>query len=388
MSDQAAVPSSAPIVIVGAGLIGLSIAFHLAERGMSDVVIIERDAIASGSSAKATGGIRQQFATETNIAMSVESVSFFKDFAARVGAPFDFRQNGYLFLISDQAQLTSFVESVSLQRSMGVPTEVLSVEEIERRFPAIETRGLIGATFCPTDGSGSPADVAYALAERSRRLGVRILEDTALVSVDCQAGKIAALKTTHGVITTDTLIDAAGPWSPLIADMVGVALPITAHPRQVFSLSPVAELGEDVPFTVDMQSGVYIHQERNSILLGGGDRDRPSGYEALLDWTRFESVVEAIVNRIPVLADAESISGWCGLRDMTPDDHPIIGPVEDVDGFWCAAGFSGHGFMHAPAAGRILSEWILDGSPTGIDTRSLSLDRFSSPASSTEAVVF
>jgi sarcosine oxidase, subunit beta len=382
------IPRSADVVIVGAGIIGASIAFHLAARGATDVVVLERDGIASGATAKATGGIRQQFSSEADIRLSRESVRFFEAFEDRVGLPFHFRQNGYLFLIANDEQLRIFTRNAELQNHLDVPTEIITPDEIRRRHPMIEIDGLVGASFCPTDGSGSPADATYAFARRARDSGATILEGVTVTGIVTNRGRVEAVKTTSGTITTGTVVNAAGPWAALIGEMAGLALPVSPRPRQVFSVSPVEGLGPDFPFTIDMGSGVYVHQEPGSILLGGGDRETESSFEPVVDWSRFEGLVDAVTRRVPALADARSVSAWSGLREMTPDDHAILGPVPDLAGYWNAVGFSGHGFMHAPAIGRIMAEWLLDGDPTGIDTAHFALDRFSSMDVAAERLVF
>ena len=385
---DAMMPPSAEIVIVVAGVIGLSIAFHLAEQGATGIVVLERETVASGATSKATGGIRHQFGTETAVRLSIESVEFFADFERRTGAPFLFRQAGYLFLISDPRQFAAIRRDVSLQQRLGVPTELLTPDEVRGRYPVIDVAGLVGASFCALDGSGSPSDAAYGFLRRARELGVTVVEGVAVTDIAAADGRIAVVDTDRGRVVTPLVINAAGPWAPLVGELAGVELPIRAQPRQVFTVTPVPGLADDFPFTVDLETGVYVHRETGSVVLGGGDRDRQPGYDATLDWSRFESVVAAAVRRVPLLQDARSLSGWCGLRDMTPDEHPILGPVGDAAGFWCAAGFSGHGFMHAPAVGRVMAEWILSGQPSGIDPATVTIERFAAPAEHTERLVF
>ncbi|HET9016849.1 MAG TPA: FAD-dependent oxidoreductase [Thermomicrobiaceae bacterium] len=375
---DATVPRSAEIVIVGAGVVGLSIAFHLAERGATGVVVLERDTVAAGSTSKATGGIRHQFGDETAVRLSLESIPFFADFERRTGAPFLFRRHGYLFLVPE-ARLDALRHDVALQRRLGVPTELLAPEEVRARWPAIDVDGIAGAGFCALDGSGSPTDAAHGFLRAARDRGVQVLEGVAVTGIAVTDGRVVEVETDRGRIAAGTVVNAAGPWAPLVAGMVEVELPIVVQPRQVFVVSDVAGLPEGFPFTIDMGTGVYVHREAGSVLLGGGDRDRAPGYDATLDWSRFEGVAAAAVRRVPLLAEARSLSGWCGLRAMTPDEQPILGPVGPA-GSWCAAGFSGHGFMHAPAVGRLMAEWLLDGAPRGIDPASLTLDRFGARA--------
>lgn len=388
MEHAHSIPQASEIVIIGGGIIGLSVAFHLAGRGATDVTVVERGSVASGATAYATGGIRQQFSSKADILLSRESVSFFEDFEARVGYPLLFRQKGYLFILTDEVQLKTFEQSAHTQNALGVPTQVLSADEVKSRYPVINTSDVVGATFCPTDGSAAPADAAYAFASRCRDSGIRLIEDTEVRGIETDNQRITAVTTEHGRISTSTVINAAGPWARIVGEMAGVTVPVNAHPRQVFTLTAMDALGDDFPFTVDLSTGVYVHQEPGSIVVGGGDRDRESSYEATQDWSRFPGVVEAVTHRVPILEDAGGISGWCGLREMTPDDHSILGPVTEPHGFWNAVGFSGHGFMHAPAVGRIMAEWVLAGTPPNVDVSPFALDRFDVGDVSSERVVF
>ncbi len=382
-------PDSAEIVIIGGGVIGTSIAWHLAKQGMTDVVVLERDEIASGATRYATGGIRQQFASEADVKLSVESVRFYEEFEERVGLPFLFRQMGYLFLSSDAAQFAAMRESARMQQRLGVPVEMLSGEDIAARWPLIQVDGLVGATFCGTDGSGAPADVAYAFARKAREIGATVLEGVEVTGIDIDQDHVRRVQTTAGSIATGTVVIAAGPWSGQVGKLAGLDLPIFPHPRQAFSVSPVAELDDQFPFTIDLSTGVYIHQDPSAIVLGGGDRERPYSFDQTVDWSRFEYVVECATRRVPALEEARSLNGWCGTREMTPDDHAILGPVRGVQGIWCAGGFSGHGFMHAPACGRIMSEWILNGAPPAdVNVAAFLLERFDSGTNEQAGFVF
>jgi sarcosine oxidase subunit beta len=392
MGSPSVVPQTAEAVIVGGGIVGLSLAFHLAERGAGSIVVVERQEIASGATAKATGGIRQQFTSAPQVRLSVESVRFYERFAEIVGRPFPFRQIGYLFLLPDEQRLATFRQAVALQRRHGVPSEVLTVKEVVRRWPSLRLDGYAGATFCPTDGVGPPADAAYALAGRARELGVTIVEGTGMTNITAANGRVAAVETTRGRIATPMVVNAAGPWAAEVGRLAGVALPVTAHPRQVFTLSPLEELGHAFPFTVDMAAGVYVHQEPGTLLLGGGDGDEPahppSDEPPPLDWSRFETTATAATRWLPALTETESRGGWRGFREMTPDHLPILGPAPVLAGFWLAVGFSGHGFMLAPAVGRALADWITTGRPVDLDAEAFSPARFGAQEGVGDGAVF
>jgi sarcosine oxidase subunit beta len=388
MAERGSIPQQADVVIIGGGIIGLSIAVHLAERGVTGVLVLERDEVAAGATAKATGGIRQQFTTEAQIRLSLESVRYYERFAERVGQPLPFRQVGYLFLLGSAAQYDAFARGVALQNSLGVPSELIPVAEINRRHPMIDTTGAVGASFCPTDGVAAPADAAYGFAARGRELGVQISEGVNVTAIDRLDGRVLGVQTSAGPVRAAIVINAAGPWAAEVGALAGIDVPVTAHPRQVFMLSELPGLPDDFPFVVDLASGTYVHQEPGVTLLGGGDRDAPSGGAPVVNWDRFETTAVAAARWLPVIAEAEVRSAWCGLREMTPDDHPIIGPAPDVEGLWLAVGFSGHGFMHAPAAGRVLAEWITTGEASDFDPSAFALSRFQSQQVEREAAVF
>jgi sarcosine oxidase subunit beta len=358
----------------------------LATVGFKRSILLERDAIASGSTSKATGGFRHQFSNEANIRLSKESFEFYSELE-RKGSGFSMRRVGYMFLLPDDDAMLMFERSALLQRSLGVETEMLTPEEVRRRYPQLDVTGLVGASFCAMDGVGSPVDAANAIAMQARDLGVTIRQGCPAVAIEVQRGRVVGVRTANERIACELAVIACGAWTPELMSPLGIKLSIEPHPRQVFVLSPVTQLN-NLPFIVDMQSGVYIHSEPNVILLGGGDRDRPPSYGVEVDWERLPSVAAAMIRRLPSLSSSQSISAWCGLREMTPDEFPLIGPISGIEGLWCAAGFSGHGFMHAPAAGRILSRLITTGHVEGYNVAAFRPDRFESrqPANAERAV--
>lgn len=370
------------IVIVGGGIIGSSIAFHLAERGYTDVVIVEENLVGEGATAFATGGIRQQFSTRVNIRLAQDSIPFWSEFEDRIGSPLAFRQHGYLFLLSDPAVHADFQKSVALQRELGVQVETISPSQVSDLFPGTRTDDLLGATYTPLDGSASPTDALTGYLKAARRNGVIIEQRTSLRGLQYNThGELTGVITSEGRIRCDTVIIAAGPQARRVGQRCGVDIPVYPHSRQAFATGPIPGLDGSMPLTVDMATGAYVHPEASGgvAIVGGNDRDVPSTDQARVDWTRVESLAEVITSRFPGLDDLEIIRGWAGLREMTPDDHAIVGPVESVPGLWVAAGFSGHGFMQSPAVGRAMAEWLIDGAPS-LDISALSLSRFGQAA--------
>jgi sarcosine oxidase, subunit beta len=376
------------VVIVGGGVVGLSIAYHLTERGYRDVTVVERRTLGSGTSSKGTGGIRQQFSSEINIALSRRAVDYFAHFAERVGEPIRFRQHGYLFLLDNAKQLEVFEENIAKQQAAGVPARLLKPREIPEVMPHVSIHGLVGASYCPTDGSASSSDVVEAFARRARAKGACLLEETMATAIDRDAdGAVSAVQTTAGRLEAEVVVNAAGPWAVEVGRLVSAELPITPHRRQAFQIAPLPSLTAELPLTVDLSTGAYVHPGSEDTVIGGNDRETPAGFDDSVDWSLVPALLAALVHRIPVMAEVEIQRGWAGLRDMTPDDHGILGPVTAVPGFWVAAGFSGHGFMHAPPTGELLSQWLLDG-VTDLDLSALHLERFDGIAMSSETTVF
>ena len=375
--------------MIGAGIIGLSIAYHLASLGTGRIVVLERESIASGTTAKATGGLRHQFSQKVHVQLSKRSIDFYSTIEDRLGYPVPFNRVGYVFLVDDEAVMESLQQSVVMQNSLGVPTELVTPARLHSRYPTINVEGLVAATYCPLDGVGSPVDAAMAFANAARRLGVDIREGCAVTDVHVENSRISGVSTPMGRIDCDQLVVATGAWTSRFNQALAWEFPIEPHPRQVFVLTSV-DGTRDLPFLVDVRSGTYVHAEANDVLLGGGDRDRGASYDAIVDWDRLASIAEAMTHRIPALKQARAVNAWCGLREMTPDDMPLLGPVPSVDGVWCAAGFSGHGFMHAPAAGEIVAGLITGSATVDFDVSGLRLDRFSSAHGSvgTETTVF
>ena len=335
-------------------------------------------------------GIRQQFTSEVNIRLSQESLKRFERFEEEMGASADLRQVGYLFLASSEDDWAWLQRGASLQRRLGVPVELLTPEEARRLVPGLRIDDLVGATFCGTDGIADPYAVVQAFARQARRLGVRILEGHEITGIFRDAAKIRGVRVKGGeAIVSSLVVNAAGVHARDVGQMARVQIPVEPHHRQVFVAEPMAELPGPIPMTIDLRSGTYMHVEPNgSIVLGGGDHGDRRGFDQSLDWSFLPRLIEAVTHRLPALEAAQIRRGWAGLREMTPDELAIIGPVPGVQGLFVAAGFSGHGFMHAPAVGQVMAELILDGKASTIDISALSLERFRTGQLSPERAVF
>lgn len=378
-----------PVVVVGGGIVGMSIAFHLTQLEHREVVVVERGGIGEGSTAAATGGVRQQFTSRINAALVQWSVEFFASFTERTGEPFDFHQHGYLFLLTDEAQQATFERAVRMQNELGIPSQTVSADEVHELCPGTRTDDLVGATYCPTDGSASPQDAVNGFARAARRGGARILRHTAVTGFLRDGdGAVTGVRTAAGDLTAARVVIAAGPQAREVGRLAGVELPVSPHRRQAFALSGTSWLRDGAPLTVDVMSGAYVHPERSGgAVVGGNDRVTPEGTDTSVDWSQLEPLMAALMHRWPGMADAQLMRGWAGLREMTPDDHGLVGAVPGVPGLWAAVGFSGHGFMQAPAIGAALAQLLVRGE-SDIDLHPLRLSRFAEHDPVAEDVVF
>jgi glycine/D-amino acid oxidase-like deaminating enzyme len=355
------VPDRADAVIVGGGVIGCSIAYHLAARGLR-VVLCERETLGSQSTGRCAGGVRQQFSSETNVRMQRLSVAAFTRFEEEVGSPLDFRQIGYLFLLSKQDDVEVFRSQLRMWHRLGL-TEArwVTPEEARELSPAISTDGVVGGTFCPSDGIASPNDATAGYAGAARRLGATVLEGCAVHAIDTAGGRVQRVQTSAGPIATELVFDCAGAWSAEVAAMAGVTLPVAPYPRHVFVTEHGPQVPRDNPMTIDFETSLYFHPEGDGVLFGMGERDEVSTFATVVDWGFLEKVERVAARRVPALLDAGIRTGWVGLYESTPDHQPFLGTVDEAPGLWCACGFSGHGFQMAPAVGRLLAQLLLDG---------------------------
>lgn len=334
------------IVVAGAGAIGASIAYHLALRGARGVVLCDRGEIAGGSTSRAMGGVRQQFSTEPEVRLAQASIRFFEE----LGPPF-FHQVGYLFLATTPEGVEALEERRRVQAGLGVP-----VERVEPGFVhGLETGDVLGAVFCAQDGLADPPAVTRELVRRAADLGVEVRERTA-------AGELEA----------DTLIVASGPWSAELADV-----PVRPLCRQLIETTPVAGLPEVLPMTVEAETGFHFRRRGDRLVLAMADPSPRWGFDTTVDESLVPDRLERLARRFPPAAAARAERAWAGLYDMTPDAHPIIGPVGD--GVYAACGFSGHGFMQSPAVGAAVAEEILEGG-SEFDLSAFRLERFAGEA--------
>lgn len=370
-------PSSTQIVIIGGGVMGASTAYHLALRGCTDVVLLEREAFFGlGATGRCAGGIRYQFSTDINIRLSQLSLPMLERFEAETGQAIDLQWPGYLFLLTNERDVAKFQHNVALQHSLGVQTEWLTGDEIRQRVPQLAADDVIAGTFYKGDGLADPNGVVNGYINAARRLGATALTETAVTDIETKNGKITAVHTNQGIIQCNTVVNAAGPWAGVVSDMVGVPLPITPVRRQMLTTTAMPDITQDFPFIIDFAQSLYFHREGNGLLTGMSNPHEKPGFDQNVDEDWEFAHMEAAIKRLPLLANAGRLSGWAGLYEITPDAHPILGEVAQVDGYFVVGGFSGHGFMHGPVSGLLMSEFVLDGAATTLDVSMLDYQRF------------
>ena len=371
-------PARAAVVVVGGGAIGTSVAFHLAEAGV-DTCLLERDALSSGSTSRAAGGVRTQFSDPLNVAIGLRSVEALSRFAKRPGGEIDFHQVGYLFLLDREEDVEVFRRNVALQNALGVPSRLVEPAEAGELSPLAGLEGVLAATFCALDGHASPEDVTQAYAAGARADGATVLTGIEAIAVETEGDAVRAVATSEGRIATGTVVCAAGVWSPALLRPLGVELPIEPVLREVVTTGPVHGLPGSIPLTVDFSTGFYFHREGPGLLVGMADRAQPPGFDAPTDPDWLVRVSEVAARRAPAFLDLGIASGWKGYYEVTPDHNGLVGAAPGLERVLYATGFSGHGFMQAPAVGEIVRDLVLLREPF-VDVSPLSADRFAADA--------
>lgn len=367
---------TAEAVIIGAGIMGCAIAHALAIRGLTDIIVLERDQIGRGATADAAGGVRQQFSTETNIRLATESVRVWESFAERFGIDIGLRQQGYLFLLTEPEEEPIFRANLVLQQRLGVPSRWVTPEEIADLNPYVVLDDVYGGTFCPEDGWCDTNGATMGYAQAARALGVQIVEETPVTGIRVAGDRVQGVQTAAGEIDAPLVVVTAGPQTRSVGAMAGVDLPVDPYRRMSFITEPFASLPQSLPMTIEFANGLYFHPESRGFLFGMGNREEPSTTDKTVDESWMVTNVEALVARAPAFEDAAILRGWAGFYEVTPDDNPLLGWTGGPEGLAVAAGFSGHGFMQGPAIGRCMAELILEGEPRGIDIRPFRPSRF------------
>lgn len=392
MSD--ALPRTASTVIVGGGIVGAATAFFLADRGERDVVLLERGGLGSGTTKGGLGGIRHQFVDELDVRLSLMATAFWREFSAFTGSAHDFEERGYLFIAETAEGLAQMRAPLPLYERLGVEVEMLDRQDIEDLVPGIRTDDLAGGRICPRDGYGDPVAALAGFAAGAVLEGVRVFEGTPVVELVRTGDRVTAVRTATGEVHADRVLLATGCWTAPLAATAGVGIPIWPYRRSIMESGPFPALA-GIPMVIEWESGFHFRPKDGrqrfampNLTAGGGIEKGPAAPPATLETPAFEPlevpaslepwVKARAARRHPAFADLRIVSSWSCYYEMTPDDHPIVGRVPGLDGLYVAAGFSGHGFMHAPATAQLVVEEMLDGKATTLDITDLSLERFRS----------
>jgi sarcosine oxidase, subunit beta len=366
--------SHAEVVVVGGGVMGTSVAFHLAEAGVEGVLLLERDELGAGSTSKAAGGVRAQFSDALNIQLGARGLEAFEGFAGRPGGEIDLQQVGYLFCLSTAEDLAVFEAAVALQNSLGVASRLLTPGEAAALAPVLRTDDLLGAAFHARDGICSPDGVVQGYAAAARRLGAELRTGVEVTAIEADEGGVRAVVTDAGRVTTGSVVLVAGAWSEALAATAGVHLPVVPLRRQIVVTAPGPDLPA-VPMTIDAASTFYFHREGPGMLMGMSWEGEQPGFDLSTDDDWLPDLTAAVEARAPALADLGIAHRWAGLYEVSPDHNALIGEAATVPGFFYATGFSGHGFLQGPAVGEVLRDlWL--GRPPFVDVGPLSAERF------------
>jgi sarcosine oxidase subunit beta len=369
---------SADVAIIGAGVIGCSIAFHLARLGCRNVLLIDKEALpGSGSTSKANGGIRAQFTTDVNIAMSLASMDILDALAGEIGEPPVYRKAGYLFLTGEPTRFAAMQSAAGFQKARGVAVEVLDAGEVRARAPYAKGP-IVGGTFGPRDGFIDPGGLTNFFLREATRAGVRARYGAEVTAIERDGAGVFLLTTAAGLLRAAAVVVAAGPYAGRVAALAGADVPVVPVRRHLLVTGPTAAFPPVIPMTIDADSGVLIRREGKRILIAYSNPDEPPGFNAAFDPDFPLRIAEPLDARFPAVGEAglDLKRSWAGLYEVTPDHHAILGPVSGVPGLLVVAGFSGHGIMHAPAAGRAAAELLVRGRSESVDVSALALERF------------
>jgi sarcosine oxidase subunit beta len=369
-------PNTADIVVIGGGVMGASALYHLAARGQKNVILLEKeDVFGAGATGRCAGGVRYQFSTEINVKLSLESLPMIERFKDEIGQEVNYRQCGYLLVATNENDAKNFKQNVALQNKLGAQTELLTGDEVRKRLPLMRFDDALAGTFHQKDGLVDPNSVVMGYVSAAARLGAKSFAGAAVTGVRVEGGKVRAVETAQGTVEAPVVVNAAGPWMSLLGEMAGVKIPVVPIRRQMFTTNALPKIPADFPFVIDFGQSLYFHREGEGLLVGMSNQNEKPGWDQNVDEEFELTNFEAGAARLPLLERASRASHWAGLYEVTPDAHPIFGATS-VEGFLVVGGFSGHGFMHGPVAGKLMAEYILDGAFNTLDVSMLDLARF------------
>lgn len=367
---------TANVVIIGGGISGCSIAYNLAKKGVKGIIVVEKSFLASGSTGRCGAGIRMQWGAEQNCRLSKLSVEFYENAneELKYDRDIEFNQGGYLIVAGTEEENEQFKKNVELQNRLGIPSVYLTPKEAKEIIPHMDETKILGATFCEKDGHLNPFHTTEAYAKAAKRLGVEFMTFTEVIGIDTKAGRVTGVRTDKGYISTPIVVNAAGGYSKKIGEMAGIDIPVYAQRHQILVAEPVEPMQK--PMYMGFSLNIYIQQTpHGSFIMGRGDDTEPTDLRITSSWKFLEEMAKTCCELLPPLKNLNIVRQWAGLYTMTKDAQPIYGAVEELEGFYLAVGFSGHGFMLAPATGLLMAETIL-GEETTIDISNLDIGRF------------
>ena len=369
-------PKTADVVILGGGVMGASTASHLASRGHTNILLLERESFfGTGATGRCAGGIRHQFNTEVNIRLSQKSLTMIDALEEETGQSALVRKCGYLFVLSDEKDVSVFQNSLKLQLSLGVKTEWLSGDEVRRLAAPCVFPDAIAGTFNADDGLADPNSIVMGYINAARRHGAVCLTDCSATGIELEKNKVRKVRTSLGTVETETVVNACGPWSAFFGNEIGLEIPVSPLRRQWFVTENIAELPTEFPFVIDFSQSLYFHREASGLLSGMSNHNQKIGADQSIDQAWEMRHIEAALKRMPLLANSGIKARQAGLYELTPDAHPIIGSTL-VEGFYLLTGFSGHGFMQGPICGKLMAEILIDGKASTVDISMLDYKRF------------
>jgi sarcosine oxidase subunit beta len=382
---------SVDVVIIGGGIVGSSIAYHLAEQGCTNVLVLERESSqGKGSTGKSMGGVRAQFSIPINIKMSLYSIPFYASFEERLGHPCGYRPQGYLFLATCDKHFAYLRANHEKQVKLGLQTvRLLEHNEIAGMYPQVRCDDVIGGSFCSTDGFVDPYSAMIGFMTWAADHGAQLWRNAEVTGIALDSRGVCGVETSRGTVATRTVVNAAGAWAAGIASMAGIDLPVEPLRRMLVPTEPFDEFPHTAPMIIDMSTGFHFRPEGRGFLLAWNDPEETPGFKTNFDDAFIEKILVHAAHRVPIFENlaVNPKRAWAGLYEMTPDHHPILGPAPGVPGFYLANGFSGHGVMHAPATGKILSDLILRGKTDLVDAKLLNLQRYAEGRSIEETAV-
>jgi sarcosine oxidase, subunit beta len=371
---------TAEVVVIGGGIVGSSIAYHLTEAGCKDVLVIEREtAQGKGSTGKSMGGVRAQFSTPISIQMSLYSIPFYASFDEKLGYPAGYRPQGYMFCATSEKHLAYLRANYQKQVALGLKdVRLIAAEEIRDRYPQLRSDDIVGGSFCSTDGFVDPYSAMIGFMTWAADHGATLWKHTEVSGILRDGKGVSGVETTRDAVATRKVVNAAGPWAAAIAEMAGIDLPVDPLRRMLVPTEPFDQFPHDAPMIIDMSNGFHFRPEALGFLMAWNDPEETPGFKTDFEPSFIEKILTRAADRVPIFENlaVNPKRAWAGLYEMTPDHHPILGEAPEAPGFYLANGFSGHGVMHAPATGKILSDLMLTGRTELVDVSLLGLDRF------------